>query len=109
MSPVQFYNELKAKYPDVIKGKKELKKITIRNTEIVLIHVGLMEQISFKRFKDCLISLTKQLKINLSEIFFEICGEHKKYITFPRLVKGYLAFKKNDAKYSVDFKNFFSF
>jgi len=67
------------------------------------------ELLSFKRFEECMIGLTRQLNLNLSEIFFEICGNDKKYLTFQRLVKAFLAYKTNDPKYSLNFRNFFSF
>ena len=68
-----------------------------------------VEALSFSRFEECLLPFTKNLKLRLPDIFLEICGKNKKYITFPRLVKAYLAYKRNDPNHSLEFKKFFSF
>ena len=46
-------------------------------------------------------------KLPLESIFKEICGEKRKYITFPRLVKAYLLYKNFPGKVSLELKNFF--
>ncbi len=64
--------------------------------------------VSFKRFEECILPLTKSKNLPLADIFLEICGPNRKYITFARFIKAYLAFKRSDPKYSIEFKNFFS-
>ncbi len=68
------------------------------------------EKMTFPRFEECMGLLMRQRKdILLKDVYIDICGQSKKYITFPRLVKAFCEFKMNDSKKSLHFKNFFSY
>ena len=60
---------------------------------------------SFPRFEECFSGLTKEMEINLENVFKDICGEKRKYITFRRFIKGYLKYVKNEV--SEDTTKFF--
>ena len=72
---------------------------------------------TFQRFEQCFqplfLSLTESNtksntnKISMDEIFKEICGPKKKYITCQRLLKSYLSFKNNTQKISPALKKFY--
>ena len=56
-----------------------------------------------------MIMLIQGMKFNLKNIFKEICGPNKKYITYPRLFQAYVAYKTNSEEKSLEFKKFFSY
>ena len=63
---------------------------------------------TFSHFEKSFAFLVSGKDMSLEKIFKEICGEKRKYITFPRMVKAYLAYKNTPNKTSLDLKNFFS-
>ena len=66
------------------------------------------ENSTFSNFEKCFAFLVYGKKISLEKVFKEICGDKRKYITFPRMLKAYLLYKNNPGKTSLDLKNFFS-
>ena len=60
---------------------------------------------TFPRFEECFSVITKEMNINLENVFKDLCGEKRKYITFRRFIKGYLKYTKNEV--SEDTKKFF--
>ena len=72
---------------------------------------------TFQRFEQCFqplfvsnTNLEKNNKasiVSMEEIFKEICGPKKKYITSKRIIKSYLEYKNNKGKISPDLKKFF--
>ncbi len=49
---------------------------------------------SFPRFEECFGTLTTGKETDLTEVFKQIVGERKKYITFRRMIKAYINWKK---------------
>ena len=65
------------------------------------------ERISFPRFEESVTLLSKSQKFDLKKLFIELCGKHKKYITFQRLLD---QFKQSNSKQSsLELQNFFSY
>lgn len=66
---------------------------------------------SFARFYECFFPLmpTNFNEALLFEIFKEISGKNKKYITIPRFIQKYSSFKTNKADISITLKHFFTF
>jgi hypothetical protein len=64
---------------------------------------------SFPRFESCFgATLTNENRTDsLVNIFKDLCGPKKKYITFPRLIKAYLTYKENPDKFKEETKQFF--
>ena len=62
---------------------------------------------SYSRFEECFSFL--QLQLNLFEIFKEIIGLNKKYLTIPRFINKYLEYKTGKSKLSFPLKKFFVF
>ena len=62
---------------------------------------------SYSRFEECFSFL--QLQLNLLDIFKEIIGLNRKYITLPRFINKYLEYKKGKTKISFPLKKFFIF
>ena len=67
------------------------------------------EKISFPTFRDRMRFFNFQKDFKLFQIFKEICGENKKYITLPRLVEAFMGYQMNSNLYSTELKNFFAF
>ena len=61
---------------------------------------------SFPRFEECVGSLVSD-DISIETVFQDIVGPKRKYITFRRLIKAYLGYKKGNL--SEDTQKFFSF
>ena len=66
------------------------------------------ENSTFSHFEKSFAFLVSGKNMSLEKIFKEICGEKRKYITFPRMIKAYLTYKNTPNKVSLDLKNFFS-
>ena len=49
---------------------------------------------TYERFEKCFQPLFNNIEINLYNTFVSIVGEKKKYITYPRFEKAYLAYKR---------------
>ena len=64
---------------------------------------------SFPRFEEAFDFFVKEEKISLFEVFKEICGEKRKYITFRRMLKAYLIYKNFPQNLTLDTKKFFDF
>ena len=64
---------------------------------------------SFPRFEEAFGFFVKEEKISLFEVFKEICGEKRKYITFRRMLKTYLIYKNFPQNLTLDTKKFFDF
>ena len=62
---------------------------------------------SYSRLEECFSFL--QLQLNLLDIFKEIIGLNRKYITLPRFINKYLEYKKGKTKISFPLKKFFIF
>ena len=62
---------------------------------------------SYSRFEECFSFL--QLQLNLFDIFKEIIGLNKKYLTIPRFINKYLEYKTGKSKLSFPLKKFFVF
>ena len=62
---------------------------------------------SYSRFEECFSYL--QLQINLFDIFKEIIGINRKYLTIPRFINKYLEYKLGKTKISFPLKKFFIF
>ena len=60
---------------------------------------------TFPRFEECFSGITKEMNLKLENVFKDLCGEKRKYITFRRFLKGYLNYIKNNV--SNDTKTFF--
>ena len=68
---------------------------------------------SFPRFEECIGGFFKDkdsedLNINLEEVYKNLCGKKRKYLTFRRLIKAYLKCKENSDEINEDTKNFFN-
>ena len=69
------------------------------------------DSVSFERFEKCLQPLfasTNKNSFSMDEIFKQICGPKKKYITYYRFLKSYLNYKKSNEKISPELKNFYN-
>lgn len=100
-----------------MEGQKKSKKINgieITNIEVAtlrmiadfLISDRFNDMVTFARFEKCFGPLFSDYKdIDLLEVFKEIVGENKKYLTFRRLILAYLSYKKGSSK-NVNFTNF---
>ena len=65
--------------------------------------------VSFERFEKCLQPLfASKNSFSMDEIFKQICGPKKKYITYHRFLKSYLNYKKSKEKISPELKNFYN-
>ena len=89
--------------------KRIFNNIEITNSEITLIKavcdyliVDRVKDFStFPRFEQCFGPLfSDKNDFQLSEVFKEICGKNKKYITFRRLISSYIIWKSNLSKNS---------
>ena len=61
---------------------------------------------TYPRFEECLGAFYLQKSINLPEVFKEICGKKRKYITFRRLLFSYYQWKQNPNLGTNDFQIF---
>ena len=61
---------------------------------------------SFPRFEECFGTFCLDPVINLPQVFKEICGNKRKYITFRRLVFSFIKWKQNPNLGSEDYQNF---
>ena len=61
---------------------------------------------TFPRFEECLGAFYLQKSINLPEVFKEICGKKRKYLTFRRLLFSYYQWKQNPNFCTNDFQIF---
>ena len=69
------------------------------------------DSVSFERFEKCLQPLfasTNKNSFSMDEIFKQICGPKKKYITYHRFLKSYLNYKKSKENISPELKNFYN-
>ena len=96
--------------------KKIIKGIQITNLEINLIKSlcdylildRVKDFVTFQRFEQCLGPLfSDKGDFILSEVYKEICGPKRKYITFPRLIKSFLSYKENSSSLCEETKKFF--
>jgi len=87
--------------------KKIIKGIQITNLEINLIKslcdYLILDRVkdfaTFQRFEQCLGPLfSDKGDFILSEVYKEICGSKRKYITFKRLLSSYINWKSNKSK-----------
>ena len=62
---------------------------------------------SFPRFEECFGVLTVGKNIDLPEVFKQIVGEKKKYITFRRMIRMYYRIQEGGKKLSANTKTFF--
>ena len=62
---------------------------------------------SFPRFEECFGVLTVGKNIDLPEVFKQIVGEKKKYITFRRMIRMYYRIQEGGKKLSENTKTFF--
>ena len=86
---------------------KEINGVEITNLEIAKIAMvcdylvldRFHDISSFLRFEKCFGPLfSKEKPVFLFEVFQEICGEKKKYISFGRLIRAYLIWKSKISK-----------
>ena len=63
---------------------------------------------SFPRFEECFGTLTGEKETDLTEVFKQIVGERKKYITFRRMIRMYYRIQEGGKKLSDNTKNFFN-
>ena len=101
--------------------EKDIKKRIINKTEITNSQISLLKTIcdylivdrvkdfsTFPRFEQCFGPLfSDKNDFQLSEVFKEICGKNKKYITFRRLISSYIIWKSNLSK-NIHFNYFMS-
>ena len=96
--------------------KKKINGIEITNFEIGVIRMicdylfvdRLKDMSTFPRFEHCFGPLfSDEDDFNLSEVFKEICGEKKKYITFRRMISSLLKWKSKTSN-SKHFNYFMS-
>ena len=64
------------------------------------------ESATYSRFEQCFQPLLNDISISLVNVFKDICGDKKKYITYKRFAKAYIQYKNNQNK-SEDIKIFF--
>ena len=87
----------------------EFELFCIRMISDYLILDRFNDSASFVRFEQCFGPLfsIKDPKFKLVEAFKEIVGKNKKYITFRRLIKAYINWKKksSDNNYSFNYSN----
>ena len=62
---------------------------------------------TFPRFEQCFQPLFNNVTLSMENVFKDICGEKKKYITYKRFAKAYLAHLNNKDP-SPDSKIFFT-
>ena len=95
---------------------KQINGVNVTNLEIAKIAMvcdylvldRFQDLSSFLRFEKCFGPLFSNEKPNfLFEVFQEICGHKKKYITFGRLISAYLIWKSHLSK-NEDFNKFMS-
>ena len=95
---------------------KQINGVNVTNLEIAKIAMvcdylvldRFQDLSSFLRFEKCFGPLFSNEKPNfLFEVFQEICGHKKKYITFGRLISAYLIWKSKLSK-NADFNKFMS-
>ena len=65
------------------------------------------EAATFSRFEKCFQPLFNNIDISFENVFKEICGEKKKYITYSRFSKAYLYYINKKKHFSEDTKTFF--
>ncbi|MCQ2819532.1 MAG: C2 family cysteine protease, partial [archaeon] len=63
---------------------------------------------SYPQFEKTFGMFFKEAEIYLENVFKELCGPKKKYLTFPRLIRAYLDYKNNKSKLSSDTRKFFA-
>ena len=63
--------------------------------------------VTYNRFEQCFQPLFNNVPISIDKVFKSICGEKRKYLNYPRLVKSYLLYKNKDPKINPDLKTFF--
>ena len=97
------------------KRKERVKpKIDVTNEELIKIKVlcdyvfadQYKDSASFPRFEECFGILVKDLNISLQQVFMDMCGPKRKYITFRRMIKAYLNYKNKNRRNSEDFNKF---
>jgi hypothetical protein len=64
---------------------------------------------SFPRFEECVILLSFEHKFNLKNLFCELCGKDRKFLTYNRLLDKYTRFKRSPRDLSIECKKFFTF
>ena len=62
---------------------------------------------TFTQFEKSFAFFFPQKNVSLENVFKEICGPKKKYITFPRMLNAFLTYKNFPGKASLELKNFF--
>ena len=99
----------------VQKRKERVKpKIDVTNEELIKIKIlcdfvfadQYKDSASFPRFEECFGILVKDLNIKLQQVFMDICGPKRKYITFRRMIKAFLNYKNKNRRNSDDFNKF---
>ena len=97
------------------KRKERVKpKIDVTNEELIKIKVlcdyvfadQYKDSASFPRFEECFGILVKDLNIKLQQVFMDMCGPKRKYITFRRMIKAFLNYKNKNRRNSEDFNKF---
>lgn len=92
--------------------ENEIKKKIIKGIQITNIEINLIKSLcdylildrvkdfaTFQRFEQCLGPLfSDNCDFILSEVYKEICGPKRKYITFKRLLSSYINWKSNKSK-----------
>ena len=96
--------------------KKKINGIEVSNFEIGAIRMicdylfvdRIKDMSTFPRFEQCFGPLfSDEDNFNLSEVYKEICGEKKKYLTFRRMISALLKWKSKKST-NKDFNYFMS-
>ena len=64
---------------------------------------------TFSRFEKCFQPLFNNININLYEVFTGIAGKQKKYITYKRILRAFLKYKKKEIQNDSDLHLFFNY
>ena len=89
---------------EMVLNEDELEKI--KTISEYLFMDQYQDMCSFPRFEECFGAFCLDPMINLPQVFKEICGKKRKYITFRRLVFSFIKWKKNPNIGSEDYQNF---